>query len=61
LASILPKEQQTQSQARKWGSEKMTPEKLQQRAMSWQGKRVLVVGDLMLDEYIIGSCGADFA
>jgi ADP-heptose synthase, bifunctional sugar kinase/adenylyltransferase len=32
----------------------MTTEKLQQRAMSWQGKRVLVVGDLMLDEYIIG-------
>ena len=32
----------------------MTPEQLQQRAMSWQGKRVLVVGDLMLDEYIVG-------
>ncbi|MCC6037515.1 MAG: PfkB family carbohydrate kinase [Armatimonadetes bacterium] len=32
----------------------MTPEQLQQRAMSWQGKQVLVVGDLMLDEYIIG-------
>lgn len=32
----------------------LEPEKLQQLANEWQGKRVLVVGDLMLDEYIIG-------
>lgn len=30
------------------------PQQLQEWASKWQGKRILVVGDLMLDEYIIG-------
>jgi len=29
-------------------------QRLLERSRAWQGKRVLVVGDLMLDEYIIG-------
>ncbi len=32
----------------------LEPQQLQQWASKWQGKKVLVVGDLMLDEYIIG-------
>ncbi|MCS7186319.1 MAG: bifunctional ADP-heptose synthase [Armatimonadetes bacterium] len=32
----------------------LEPQQLQQWANKWQGKRVLVVGDLMLDEYIVG-------
>ncbi len=32
----------------------LEPEQLREWASEWQGKRVLVVGDLMLDEYIIG-------
>lgn len=32
----------------------MTAEQLQERTSKWQGKKVLVVGDLMLDEYIVG-------
>jgi hypothetical protein len=33
----------------------LTVERLQALASQWQGRRVLVVGDLMLDEYIIGN------
>ena len=33
----------------------LTEERLQAFASRWQGRRVLVVGDLMLDEYIIGN------
>lgn len=33
----------------------LTVEQLQHWAKAWQGKRVLVVGDLMLDEYILGT------
>ncbi len=33
----------------------MTTEQLQRWAQAWQGKSVVVVGDLMLDEYIIGT------
>ncbi|MFA0751206.1 MAG: hypothetical protein SLRJCFUN_001609 [Candidatus Fervidibacter sp.] len=33
----------------------LTEERLQTFASQWQGRRILVVGDLMLDEYIIGS------
>ncbi|MEM1544752.1 MAG: PfkB family carbohydrate kinase, partial [Candidatus Bathyarchaeia archaeon] len=37
------------------GVERMIePKQLQQWAKGWQSKKVLVVGDLMLDEYIIG-------
>ncbi len=32
----------------------ISAEQLQQWAKKWQGKRVVVVGDLMLDEYLIG-------
>ncbi len=32
----------------------ISAEQLQQWAKKWQGKQVVVVGDLMLDEYIIG-------
>lgn len=32
----------------------LTSKRLRQLAELWQGKRILVVGDLMLDEYIIG-------
>jgi len=33
----------------------LTVERLQALASQWQGRRVLVVGDLMLDEYIVGN------
>jgi rfaE bifunctional protein kinase chain/domain len=33
----------------------LTVERLQALASQWQGRRVLVVGDLMLDEYIVGA------
>lgn len=35
--------------------EGLTAKRLRERTTAWQGKRVLVVGDLMLDEYIFGT------
>ncbi len=33
----------------------LTAEQLRELSKAWQGKKVLVVGDLMLDEYLIGT------